>query len=125
MKTQKIRVFDNGHGLLVSVKDIVLYLEQNGVIGGKKPMGIKWKFYTELFSMLNHQYKHGTTSMQINIFDFQDVFICWSYVWNMKKYFTDIQRHKKVCSDLFLLMDSPHKIRESDICVKYVPNVEK
>ncbi len=84
-------------------------------------MGVKWKFHTELFEKLKYQYKHGTTSMQINIFNFQDVFICWSYLWLMKKYFTDIQQHKKPFWELFLLLDSPHEIRNSDIFEYYEP----
>lgn len=115
METKKIRIYDNGHGLLISVKDIISYLEENGVIGGKKPMGIKWKFYTEIFDKLKHQYKVGTTTMQINIFDFQDMFICWTELWLMKKYFTDMQRNKKAFRDLFLILDSPHEIKESDL----------
>ena len=116
-----IRIFDNGHGILISVKDIVSYLEFNGVIGGEKPMGVKWKFYTEIFEKLKHQYKHGTTTMQINMFDFQDMFICWTECWLMKKYFTDLQRNKKPFRDLFLILDSPHEIKESEIFVNYEP----
>lgn len=121
METKKIRFYDNGNGLLISVRDIVDYLNENGVIGEKKAKITQWNFYTEIFDKLKYQYKHGETSMQINIFGFQDVFICWAELWIMKKYFTDAQRHKESFWQLFLTLDSPHRIKDNDDFIEYEP----
>lgn len=125
MQTKKIRFYDNGHGLLVSVKDILYYLNENGVIGDRKSKTTWWNYYMEIFTRLARNYKNGETSIQINIFDFQDMFICWTELWLLKKYFTDIQRHKPFFWKLFLILDSPNEIKFSDICIEYAPSVKK
>lgn len=122
METKKIRYYDGGFGLLISVKDILAYLKENGVIGERKAKATWWRYYTEIFDKLKYQYSNGVTSMQINIFDFQDMFICWTELWLMKKYFTDKQRHETVLWQLFLILDSPHEVRDSEIFIKYSPN---
>jgi len=121
MKTRKIRYYDNGHGLLISVKDVLYYLNENGVIGDKKSKTTWWKYYAEIFEKLRYQYRKGATSLQINIFDFQDMFICWTELWLLKKYFTDIQQHKPIFWKLFLLLDSPNEIRDSELFKRYEP----
>lgn len=128
MDAEKIRIIDNGSGLLVSVRDVVKHLESIGIISSKKASLMEWKFKKEIFSELSKQYKNNLVTMQINIFDFQDMFICWTYLYRLRKYLLYSEREKPVI-DFFIELDSPYEIRRSDkyrsITNCYYENISK
>jgi hypothetical protein len=107
----KIRIFDNKNGLLVSVSDVFDYLYEMEQLTETQCRVLKWKANTRIIATLANQYKNGNVSMQINIFKFQDIFICWTDFAYLRSLFSEKQKQNIGIMRLFWSLDSPHDIR--------------
>jgi hypothetical protein len=111
----KIRAINTKYGLTISVRDVFKYLHEIGVLTQTQERVQRWKINSFLISKLAYQYKKGLVSMQINIFDFNDIFVSWTEFEHIHNLMPTKYRENKKLSSLFWQLDSPHEIRFNDL----------
>lgn len=99
--------FKNDRYLLVSVNDVIDYVQKELNISDKKISIISWEFKKEIIYDLYKEYKAGSVFNSLIIPDHDDYFLSWTRFWRLEKIL-----NKKGYSvyKLFQILSDPNEI---------------
>lgn len=99
--------FKNEPYLLVSVNDVVSFIQEKLKISDKKIGVIAWEFKKAMIKDLYNEYKRGSIFNMLLIPYHDDCFLSWTRFWRLEKF---LNRKGYYVSEIFRLLSDPNEI---------------
>lgn len=104
MKTIRIK---NENYLLVSVKDVCNFIQNESKLTDKAIGKIEWNFKKKVVYNLYKEYQKGSIFNSLLIPEHDDYFLSWTRFWQLEK---DLRSKGIYCTELFSLLSDPTEI---------------
>lgn len=107
--------FKNDRYLLVSVNDVIDFVQEKINISDKKISSIAWDFKKAIIKDLYDEYKKGSVFNSLIIPEHDDYFLSWTRFWRLEKL---LNQKNYYCSNIFSILSDPNEIELNELFIE-------
>lgn len=99
--------FKNETYLLISVNDVIDFIQEKLNISDKKIGVLAWEFKKAIIKDLYEEYKKGSIFNSLLIPEHDDYFLSWTRFWRLEKL---LNQKGYSCGEIFTILSDPNEI---------------
>lgn len=107
--------FKNDRYLLVSVNDVIDFVQEKLKISDKKISYIAWDFKKAIIKDLYDEYKKGSIFNSLIIPEYDDYFLSWTRFWRLEKL---LNQKNYFCGNIFSILSDPNEIELNELFIE-------